>query len=416
MLLPSLVLLIPVILSLVGNLLYLNRLRQVANTAPRFETAPTTPVLIAGEPAEPPPATPTIAVIIPAYNEVRNIQDCVEAVFASLEGTCSATCCPPMVAQVWVVDDQSTDDTLEVITALQQAHLDRPLHILKGQPRPSGEAWVGKNWACVQAVEEAQGEFLLFLDADVRLQPGAIATALDLIQRKSLDLLTLCPAVQCGCWAEWLIQPVVMVMSAVGLDFNEVNDPHTETVFAVGQFMLFRRSTYAAIGGHRAVAGEVVEDVALARRIKQQGFRLQYMPGAEVASVQMYPTFAAIWEGWTKNWYLGFGRQLMPTLQAAALVFAIGTLPWIGIIAIALKTAVIGLNWVDYLTLGLALATILLHYRLRQQVERVSGIPPRYWWLTVVGSVLVVAIALASIVKTETGWGWTWRGRSLKSQ
>ncbi len=113
---------------------------------------------------------PKISVIIPAYNEAENIQDCVTAVLDSTQ-------LPDTQLEVWVVDDQSTDETLLLAQSLQELLNEPRLFVLPGQPRPTDQNWVGKNWACTQAVELALGEFLLFIDADVRLKPHAIETA-----------------------------------------------------------------------------------------------------------------------------------------------------------------------------------------------------------------------------------------------
>jgi hypothetical protein len=88
--------------------------------------------------------------------------------------------------------------------------------------------------------------------------------------------------------------------------------------------------------------------------------------------------------------------------------------PWLFMLALIGKAGLVGLGWFDLLLIGVALSAIVLQYGLRREIERISTIPPRYWWLTGIGGILVAAIAIASIIKTETGWGWTWRGRKLK--
>ncbi len=413
------VLLIVLCLALLGAAVYLSKLRRVAIAAPKLMPLETGKESVAAREhsvlPDPQPQfplkveQPLISVIIPAYNEAENIAECVRLVLDNVEQDGSSL-------DIWVVDDQSTDNTWVILQTLQQNLKDVRLHTLQGRPRPTDRVWMGKTWACIQGAEQAKGEFLLFLDADVRLKPGAIAAVLDLMQREPIDLLTLCPAIRCGCLGEWLIQPLVVGMLAVGYDFTEVNDPKQETAFANGQFMLFRRSAYESLEGHRAVAGEVVEDVELARLVKQRGLRLKYLLGHDLASVRMYPSFAAIWEGWTKNWYLGSQRNLSLTLYIAATVLLVCLTPFLGMMAVIVKLGAIGLNWFDLVLLGLALSAIVLQYDLRRQIERVTTIPPRYWWLTGISGVLVAVIAIASIIKTETGWGWTWRGRQLKQK
>jgi GT2 family glycosyltransferase len=389
--------------SLLGLETFLGNLRRIAQTAPILAKAPT-PLM----PAPLAVGSPQMAIIIPAYNEAVNIQACLQAVLVGLGDV-------PAV-EVLVVDDQSTDGTGAIAQAwLQEQDCAIPsVRILSGQPRPEGSVWAGKNWACAQAVDQTAAAVLLFLDADVRLKPGAVGVALDLLQREQVDLLTVVPEIECGCLAEWLVQPLILSLLVAGFDFAEVNDPESETAFAAGPFMLFRRTAYEQIGGHRAVADEPVEDVELARRIKQAGLRLQYRIGKAVASARMYRSWGALWEGWTKNWHLGSRRNLGVTLYSVVIMGLTCTVPWLGglgLLGEVLLTHTIGplagLGW------AIALTAMVRHYRLRQAMEQIAGIPPRYWWLTGVGGIVVSAIALASLIKTETGWGWTWRGRSL---
>lgn len=399
------ILLIALLFALGGTLLYNLRLRQAVKDAPRLASQ------LAASPSG---SLPVTAVIVPAYNEAENIQQCLSAAIES----------SPADFSVWLIDDQSTDETLAIAQLLQESRQDPRLHILESQPRPAGERWVGKNWACTQAAEQVLSkqpllnkqpstEYLLFIDADVRLKPGAIEAAVQTAEAEQADLLTLILEVECGCLAEWLVQPLMVSTLLLGYDFAAVNDPQSETAFGAGPFMLFRRSTYEKIGGHRAVADQVVEDVELARRIKRNGHKLRYFLGSEIASVRMYRSFAALWEGWTKNLYVGSGRNLGGMMRFIALLLLVCTLPWLALVGLLTKALFVPLNGWDWGAIALATITVVLHYDLRRVGAKLTQIPPRYWWLTGVGGAVVAAIALGSIIKTETGIGWTWRGRSL---
>ncbi|WP_431628150.1 glycosyltransferase family 2 protein [Alkalinema pantanalense] len=365
---------------------------------------------------------PSVSVIVPAYNEAVNIEGCLLSILESSEQ-------PIGQLEVWVVDDQSTDQTLAIAKNLQDRLQDPRLHILAGQPRPMGEAWMGKNWACAQAVQWAKGEYLLFLDADVRLRRGAIEAALVQALDRQADLLTCWLTLVCDCWGEWLAQPMIAQLFAVGFKQNEVNDPSQDAVFAVGPFMLFRRSAYDAIGGHRAVAAEIVEDVELGKRIKRQGWKLWFGTGAALGELRMYRSLGALWEGWTKNWHLGSERNWRSTLYSAYVVGMVFVLPWWTSLAALGGLVTQGMAWAtvsdlsmeDWLQLGFAglntaIALFILYgqYELRQRTQMTLGIPKTYWWLGWLGSLIVFWIPIVSLIKTETGWGWTWRGRPLK--
>lgn len=393
------ILFVVLLLALVGIFLFSTRVRESIASAPKLQPLPAD--AIATE------QLPSISVIIPAYNEADNIRDCITAVLNS-------THLPPEQFELWVVDDQSSDDTLAIAQRLQQDLGDSRLKILAGQSRPPGEIWAGKNWACTQAAEQANGEFLLFIDADTRLQPNGMETALQTAVQDHVDLLSCGPGLICGCLAEWLVQPLIFNQLIAAFNFAEVNDPTTTAAFAAGPFMLFRRTAYEQLGGHRAVASQIVEDVELARRTKQNGLKLQYVIGANIVKVRMYRSWSALWEGWTKNLYLGANRSIGLMLYLALIVLVVYSLPWLGL-AIALYQALtFPFNGFNYAAIGVAVIAILLQYNLRRIGSQASGSSTRYWWLSGMGGALVAAIAIGSIIKTETGWGWTWRGRVLQ--
>ncbi|MEG4284125.1 glycosyltransferase family 2 protein [Microcoleus sp. A006_D1] len=408
------ILLTLVIFSLIVSRAYTKNLRLSVKNAPRTDSSSAQQLL---------PSTglfPKVSVIVPAYNEAENIRDCAIAI---LEST------PPSVdnLEVLIVDDRSTDDTLAIGQTLQQQLNDPRLKILAGQPRPANQYWAGKNWACAQAVPEAIGDFLLFIDADVRLKPGAIETAIATAEAEKIDLFTCMPALVCECLAEWLVQPLMFNHLAVCYDFTAVNDASkTDTAFAGGPFMLFRRSAYEQIGGHEAVAGEIVEDVELARRIKRAGLKLGLYSGSNLASVRMYRSWSALWEGWTKNLYLGANRSWGLMIYMAAIMFFLYPMPWLALGILLANGEIANLitnhqlaisNYqlpITLLTICLSAIVIWHQYNLRRLGAQISDCSTKYWWLGGLGGALVAAIAIGSAIKTETGWGWTWRGRALQ--
>ncbi|MEO0396108.1 MAG: glycosyltransferase family 2 protein [Cyanobacteria bacterium P01_A01_bin.137] len=383
------------LVATVAIAIFHRRLQASLATAPRLPLLETAPESL-----------PTVTLIVPAYNEHVNITECLDAVLASHLPN-------PDQLQVIVADDESTDDTAALATAV--ALTDKRVEVMTVPPRPTEVSWRGKNWACANAVEKATGDYLLFIDADVRLEPDAIATAVTDCQNQQADLLSCGPGIICGCFSEWLVQPVMMSCIAVGFNFEAVNDPTDKaTAFAAGPFMLFRRSAYEQIGGHRAVATETVEDVELAKLVKSSGLTLRYLLSTNLIRVRMYRSFASLWEGWTKNYYEGGGRNLGGTLYSAYALSLIFVMPWLGLAAGLVGSALGGgAGW--WLVSGLGIVAVGLQVYMRWAAQRVFNQPFRYWWLGWLSGGLVVAIALTSIIKTETGWGWTWRGRSLST-
>ena len=346
----------------------------------------------------------TLTVVIPAFNEAHNIEACVASVLANQP--------PCRDWSVVVVDDESTDATVE--NALRAGSAASHFRLIQAGPRPVNERWVGKNWACSKAVEQVSSDWLLFIDADVRLKPDALQRALAQANDEQADLLSLAPRLSCGCLAEWMVQPIMASLLGLGFPILETNDPASPVAFAAGPFMLFKASTYRQIGGHRALAGEVVEDLALARAIKAGGHRLRYLLGLDAVDLRMYSNLAALWEGWTKNWFLGLDRDPVKALGAALVVVLMFSVPWL------LLPASLLLLWLQPLlasawwwVLALASLAILQQLLLRLWTRSNFDVPLSYWWLMGAGGLLVGAIGPVSIWRTRTGRGWTWKGRPL---
>jgi GT2 family glycosyltransferase len=355
-----------------------------------------------------PQAGESLTVVLPVYNEAANIEACLTSLLVS-EAPCPRW-------RVVVVDDRSSDATAALAEATAQAVGAGPerFSLLDAGPRPAGERWVGKNWACARAMETVDSDWVLFVDADVRLAPSTLQRALGQAIADGADLFSLAPRLSCGCLAEWMVQPIMASLLGLGFPIEAANDPADPTAFAAGPFMLFRRSAYAAIGGHRALAAEVVEDLALARRIKGDGHRLRYLLGLDALELRMYADFAGLWEGWSKNWFLGLDRSVPRGLGAAAVVGLMFSGPWLLAPAAAISAALLPQGRaLSLAALALALLGIGLQLVLRLWSRRHFALPLRHWWLMGAGGLVVTALGPTSVWRTLTGRGWTWKGRSL---
>lgn len=382
------------IASGIANLDFHRRFQSSIKSAPRLDPLD-----------EFPESLPSVSVIIPAYNEAANIAECMEAVLTNaLPNDAKLT--------LVVADDESKDETVEI--ANQIAEHDSRVDVFTVPPRPIDKPWRGKNWACTQAAQRVNSDYVLFIDADVRLDADAIATALTNAQTYDSDLLSCAPRLICGCFSEWLVQPLIALLIAVGFSFDGVNDPsQRDKAAAAGPFMLFRRSAYEEIGTHAAVATNAVEDFELAKVIKSSGFKLRYVLGIDIASVRMYRSFADLWEGWTKNFYLAGGRNPLLAIAASAAVALLFVVPWLGaaisLFGLATNIPAAGI------AVGLSGLAISLQIFMRLAAARTIGQPLKYLSLGWLGGGIISAIAIVSMIKTETGWGWTWKGRSLAS-
>ena len=257
-----------------------------------------------------------VSAVVPARNEQDVIAPCVESIAAQ-----------PGVGEILVVNDQSTDGTPERLRELA-ARIPQ-LQILEAGPLPAG--WIGKNHAVAAGAARARGKWLLFVDADAVLEPTAVRTALEAAERQGAALVSYSPQQITETWWEKALIPLVYVRLARRYPFEAVNDPASSAAAANGQFLLVRRDAYDAAGGHEAGAGEMVEDVDLARRVKQTGRRLRFSPGNGVVRVRMYRRFPAMWEGWTKNLYV-----LMGDSRRLAWRELLTAVPWLALLSFAL--------------------------------------------------------------------------------
>ncbi len=235
------------------------------------------------------PGKPTdVTAIVPARNEEQVIAACVQALELQ-----------PEIAQILVVNDQSTDRTADVVRAL----LPEIPHLRLLQTADVPAKWVGKNNAVWLGAQEAKSSWLLFTDADAELGSGAVAQALNIAQETGATLISFSPEQVTKTWYEKALIPFVYCRLAKYFSFDEVNDPTSKIAAANGQFLMMRRDAYEAIGGHASVAGEVLEDVALAQRAKAAGQQIWFGSGKGYVRARMYRSFDAMREGWTKNLY-----------------------------------------------------------------------------------------------------------------
>ena len=231
---------------------------------------------------------PIVSAIVPARNEEATIVDAVESLAAQ-----------PELEEIIVINDQSTDGTAAKLKELSARF--PQLRVLETKELPGG--WVGKNYAVSLGAEQAKGDWLLFTDADGVHLPGSTARALADAAKYEAGLVSYSPEQETRSWWEKSLIPFVYTRLAHKYSYDEVNHPDSTAAAASGQYLLIRRDVYERIGGHAAVAGEVLEDVALARLVKQAGVRLHFASGAGIMRVRMYRTFGAMWQGWTKNLY-----------------------------------------------------------------------------------------------------------------
>ena len=356
------------------------------------------------EPIDPPQDAPLISVCIPARNEERNIRTCVEAVLAQDYPN----------FEIIVLDDRSTDSTPGILRQLV-AQNDK-LKVVNGSDLPAG--WAGKPHALFQASTAARGEWLCFVDADTFLSPATLSSCYAKAIETKADMFTIMTFQITGSFWEKVVMPLVMTALSAGFSPRKVNDPKRKDAIANGQFILIKRSVYDAIGGHESVKDKIVEDKAISEQVKWNGYRLIVADGMKVARTRMYTSLPEMWEGWTKNIYLGLRDQ--PSLMAlgvfGALLAVITSLfipawPLLGIFWY-LKDG----GWMAIMVIFEAFLLWSFLINVRAGVAIKMEISPWYALTTPLGAAVFGAMMFTSAWKVISRSGVTWKGRVYASK
>jgi glycosyltransferase involved in cell wall biosynthesis len=233
---------------------------------------------------------PDVSIIVPARNEEANLAACLESLIAQTG----------VAFEIIVVDDASSDRTPEIARSFAG------VRVISLLPDPPPANWTGKNNALVAGAKSARAEWLLFTDADTVHLPGSLARALDEAKKQQADLLSYSPEQLVATFAERAVMPVIFAELAAQYPPHKVREENSRVVAANGQYILVRRVAYDAVGGHAAVATEILEDVALARLFRNAARRVHFRYGGDAVRARMYRNWPQLREGWTKNLALLF--------------------------------------------------------------------------------------------------------------
>jgi glycosyltransferase involved in cell wall biosynthesis len=291
-------------------------------------------------------------------------------------------------------DDRSQDATGRILDEFAAAHPRfRAVHVSE---LPSG--WLGKPHALQKAYEASAGEWLLFTDADVRFKPDVVRRAITLAERHTLDHLTLvCNVEMHGFWEKTLITFFGLAFH-LATDAYSVSNPNSRAYVGIGAFQLLRRSAYEAIGTHRRLAMEVVDDMKLGKLVKQSGFRSCVGIAQEFITVRWHAGARTVIRGVTKNFFAAFGYSLPFAAVALGGMFLLNVVPFIAVFA--------GHGWIRIFSAIALLAALCIH----GSVDVVNRVSPLYALTHPIGAILFCYMIARSVAVTLWQGGVTWRG------
>lgn len=340
---------------------------------------------------------PRLAVFVPARNEAAGIERSIRSLMAQDY--------PGL--HVIAANDHSTDGTGEILARLAAEFGPDRLTVFNVPDLPTG--WMGKCHALHRAVERApqDAELYLFSDADVVHEPGTLRRAAAHLLRDGADLLSFFPRLDCVGFWENAAMPLMTHSGIFALDMRRLNDRESRMVAGAGAFLLIRRAMYEKWGGHEAIKGEVIDDLATAMMTKQAGGRLCLVRDPRAVHLRMYHDLAGIVRGFEKNMHTAIGESF--AILAAVLVLC--AFSYLLPAAVALAAVAAG-EWTVaafaaayWIAVGTSLAT-----RARPFVQSRP-------WITVAFYPLGALAKMAAFVKS----GWhvgvkgevNWRGRTL---
>ncbi len=267
----------------------------------------------------------SVSILIPMRNEAENVAGVVNSALAT-------SLIPHM--EVIVLDDHSSDQTNALL------HEFPGIEVASGIELPEG--WLGKNFACHQLVMQSTGDYLVFVDADVRLTELAVASAISHMNNYAWDFISPYPQQIAITSSERLIQPLLQWswLSSVPLRIAE-RTKFPSMVIANGQFMIVKRAAYLTSGGHKEIRLEILDDLELARLLVKNGFKGGVAIGSDVASCRMYNNRIELFAGYTKSLWRAFG-SLFGSIATSIFLFVTGVLP------ILLALSGYSMAWIGY--------------------------------------------------------------------
>ncbi len=327
---------------------------------------------------------PKVTVVIPARNEERNLKQALKSVLG-LDY-------PEM--QIVVVNDRSTDGTGAILEDM--AKQDQRLTLLNIESLPGG--WLGKTHALHRGAQQAQGEFVLFTDADIVFHPMALRKAMSHVQANELDHLTIVPEDTMPGFFLRALSATFGIFLFILFQPWKARNPKSRRYLGIGAFNLVRTSAYHAIDGHQAIALRPDDDLKFGKLVKRNGYRSDVLIGQGMVAVEWYRSVPELVQGLMKNMFAGMEYRVSFVILATIASLLIHIWPWIGMwVATGESQALYALTVVMMVgSFGIAMAPF--------------GVKPWHGLLLPLTIGLLVYIQCRATILTLWKGGITWRG------
>ena len=296
---------------------------------------------------------PKVSVILPARNEQKYIEKCLDSLLKQDYSN----------YEIVAINDSSSDRTGEIIQKYSTKN--SKIIFINAEAKPEG--WTGKNWACYQGYIKSTGQLFLFTDADTTHSSSTISLAVNNLLAKELDALTAIPKILPNDFWTKITLPILWTLSISRYSALKANDPKTNVGYFFGSFFIITKKTYEAVGTHKAVKEEIVEDGALGRKVKEQGFKLRVVHGEDHIQAVWARSSSTLWHGLRRLMVPLYKREkikasLMVVATFLLLIYSLIVLPFSITMALDEKDVTMTINnySLDLILLFLTVMSILL--------------------------------------------------------
>ncbi|WP_117161755.1 glycosyltransferase family 2 protein [Paraliobacillus sp. X-1268] len=329
-------------------------------------------------------ASTRLSVLIPARNEERNIKDCLNSVLKQTH----------LPDEILVLNDHSTDQTKAI---LEQIMIKQSrVKVVEGVALPLG--WMGKSFACQQLADHAKGDWLVFLDADARLEKDALEKLLPLVDKQQTGIISGFPRQILGTWMEKLVVTMMQFVIISHLPIRYVQKAKSSLFAAAhGAFILVNKESYQKVGGHEAIKSSMLDDMQLMKRFKLFGYPATLVKIDQVVNMRMYRNAKEVWQGYQKNLFAGLNRNVFLFVIIFSYYTFLYILLWV--------TLLFGGSFIYVcVAYGLAVITKIVIDLSNQALTLASFLLP-------VSVILMLAIATDSLRISYLRRGYVWKGR-----
>ena len=339
---------------------------------------------------------PRVSVILPARNEEKFIEKCLNSLLNQDYDN----------YEIITINDSSTDSTGNIIKEYSKKFP----KIISVDAKPKPDGWIGKNWACIEGYKKASGDLLLFTDADTTHTGSVISLAVSHLLSLELDALTVIPRMLCLDKITKITLPMISTFLHTRFSALRVNDTSKGTGYFFGSFFIIKKSTYDSVGTHEGVKGELVEDGALGRKVKESGFKMRMVRGEHLVD--------AVWARDMPTLWNALKRLMIPLyLQNAKIAVAsfFGVLFLLFMPFPILGYSIIFFNSTDSFLILFAIsciASILVYIGGILDATKGLDLKIKYSLFAPVGSFIVVSGFLAGLIQAKSKTAISWRGRT----